>query len=195
MIPREILKKIRQIELRTNRDRGSCAPHANCLFLTTSRLTRLNYRNKFSAICAETINSCKSGAFASLAMGGDACADDIYRNADSVNSFAENRDKLADGCDSRANARNKVADECDNLADDRAEFADDCDKLASDAVAFANDRNRFADDHGKRADNGDRLAGGTDKVAGGRHQRADAPAFLAANRTSSCRRPIYFSTP
>jgi len=190
MIPREILKKVRQIELRTNRIvkvsastclRRAVAGSSHCLNLTTFQLAKPSRSFKDVKSRKSGINSCETVAFDGSPMLFYTFADDIYRNADSANSLADDRDNIADGSD--------------KLANDRVAFAERRDAFADDRDIFANDRNRFADDHDNRADNGDRLAGGTDKVAGGRHQRADATAFRAAKRKRSRRRQIYFSTP
>jgi hypothetical protein len=211
MIPREILKKIRQIELRTNRivkvSASTClrrvvAGSSHCLNLTTFQLAKPSRSFKDVKSRKSGINYCETVAFDGSPMLFYTFADDIYRNADSANNladdcnrFADDHDNLADDCDRRANDRNKVADGSDKLANDHVALAESRDRRADGRDTFGNDRNRFAGDRDNRADNGDRLADDADKFAGGRDQLADAPAFLAANRNRSRRRQIHFSTP
>ena len=147
MIPREILKKIRQIELRTNRivtetlaGIHSGHPEAdnriweapNWLKLTIGHLLKLNYWN--SMPCNR------------LAEAGAGRADDAAGRADDAASLANDAATCADGRASRANDRAGLANTVATRANDTATFADDRDRHADDAASLAGNRDNRADD-------------------------------------------------
>ena len=180
MIPREIPKKIRPSELRTNRmvavsasvspsPCGECRDERglNCLTLTTDRLTNQNYWN--------------SAPWNHLAVAGAGPADNAAKRADDRATGADDRASLADDRVARADDRVGFADAAAVLANDAASFAGDWAAAANNAAIFADDPVKFANP--------------ADRFADGRAKVAAEPVLFAASRPGSRDHQIHFSTP
>ena len=189
MIPREILKKIRQSELRTNCLVAETLAGVNCgqpdannrvweaanwLNLTINHLPKLNYLN--SAPCNR------------LAEAGAGLADDAATRADDAARNADDRATCADGTASFADAR---AGRADNLAG----FADSAATFANDVATFADDRYRCADDAASLAGNRAVFAENAARVAERLHRNAAAGISSAQRAFNFRNHQIYFSTP
>jgi hypothetical protein len=196
MIPREILKKIRQIELRTNRI--VTATLAGWSFQPSPQLGR---KDQFVLLPALTCVLSPKRGFQLVTLSASPAVHPtnpvarIFQDAAGVSPspWGEGRDEGGQNCLNLTIRRTKIVSCCNimscnhrarawaGLADDRERVAGHPVAVADDTASIADDTDAFADDADTVADDTDTVADNANAVAGDPVTDANDPVAIASD--------------
>ena len=191
MIPREMLKKIRQIERRTNREVGRatpCAPsvghgHAPAGKELPALPEAGRPASPVAGLSKDAASVSPSPWRAGRDEGGLNCLNSTTDRLENLNGRnSASCDRLAEAVAGLADDLASFANDAASLANDAANLAGDAANLAGDAASLADDAANFADDAANLADDAANLADDAATFAGGAATRTNIPATNADGR-------------
>jgi hypothetical protein len=208
MIPRELLKKIRPSERRTNRralrlglrpqprsvegeNQMVFWPALTCVLSPGRGFQPTAFSDYPTGRPANPVAGFSRGAAGVSPSpwgegrdeGGQNCLNLTTSFRESINHWKRTAwDGLANDGNRFADDAAKLADDAANFADDRATVADDAARLANDRATVADDAARLANDPAAVADDAASFADGRASFADGAARFADSAAALAEQR-------------